>query len=375
MTVRRVLLGLAGAAGLLAAGCGGEGEDGSEVEDAVAPPAAAASCVETYSAEALARRAFAFDGTIVSVELREDPTLSDSVGETAMVPWVTFDVNRWYKGGSGEQVGIWVEHLGTPTSAGAIGGEPGARLLVTGEPRWGGEPLEDPIAWPCGFTQPYSEGAAAEWEDAFGTNEPGPSAAACAFEVSYMGHTYVSSGIGVSPIEGRPLGTAQLPPCSDTGDPEDGAPGQEIEVAEVQGVPPTLALAWQGHPETVLIRTDADYDNLPAALERLLTAPACDSGNEPIELAGPWLGIVGGDGNTEVDLVPPYTVALHVEESSAPAYERAYLTIHVPRGLEPGLTRADIRDSLWAGGTISVTARCHGARYVAEQVAAYLPAR
>ncbi|MGZ4724548.1 MAG: hypothetical protein ACXV5U_08960 [Ilumatobacteraceae bacterium] len=43
---------------------------------------------------------------------------------------------------------------------------PGTRLLVTGEPRWGGQPLDDPIAWGCGFTQRWSTGAANSWANA-----------------------------------------------------------------------------------------------------------------------------------------------------------------------------------------------------------------
>ena len=43
----------------------------------------------------------------------------------------------------------------------------GERLLVTGEPRWGGEPLDDAIAWECGFTMPFSSEAADEWARTF----------------------------------------------------------------------------------------------------------------------------------------------------------------------------------------------------------------
>ena len=41
--------------------------------------------------------------------------------------------------------------------------ELGTRLLVSGEPRWGGDALDEPIAWPCGFTRPWTEEEAAEW--------------------------------------------------------------------------------------------------------------------------------------------------------------------------------------------------------------------
>ena len=124
----------------------------------------AASCIEVYSPKTLAKRSFAFDGTLLSIESRIDPKLP-SAEESGS--WVTFDVHQWFEGGSGESVGIWMDFLNVETSAGTITAEPGTRLLVAGEPRWGGnDPLADPLAWTCGFTQPWSEDAAAEWEAA-----------------------------------------------------------------------------------------------------------------------------------------------------------------------------------------------------------------
>jgi hypothetical protein len=120
----------------------------------------AASCVEVYSPETLANRSFAFDGSVLSIETRTDPKLPAGQRET---PWVSFEVHRWYLGGSGGEVGIWMDALNVETSAGSIEAETGTRLLVAGEPRWGGDPLEDPVAWTCGFTQPWTEEAAAEW--------------------------------------------------------------------------------------------------------------------------------------------------------------------------------------------------------------------
>lgn len=83
------------------------------------------------------------------------------------MPWVTFDVDRWFRGGSASQVGVWAENLNTETSVGIISGEIGTRLLIAGEPRWDGDPLEDPIAWSCGFTQPWTAETADEWRAAF----------------------------------------------------------------------------------------------------------------------------------------------------------------------------------------------------------------
>lgn len=108
------------------------------------------SCVERYSPETLTARSFAFDGTVSSVEKGTTETGSDSV---------TFSVNRWYKGGDdGGSVTLKAFGVGGVTSAGSISGTAGERLLVTGD--------EDTI-WTCGFTQPYTTQAAAEWEAAF----------------------------------------------------------------------------------------------------------------------------------------------------------------------------------------------------------------
>ena len=39
----------------------------------------------------------------------------------------------------------------------------GSRLLVSGEPRWEGSPLDAPIAWGCGFARYYDPQTAAVW--------------------------------------------------------------------------------------------------------------------------------------------------------------------------------------------------------------------
>jgi hypothetical protein len=158
------MLGLVGV-GLLGGACARAGDreparDGAEAD----PVSVAHSCVQTYNRDTLIERSFAFDGTVDSIDLRTDPRLPEGENE---VPWVTFEVNQWYRGGSAPRIEMWIDSLNIETSAGTIKAEPGARLLVAGERRWGGDPLEDPIAWPCSFTQPWTPDAAAEWEAAF----------------------------------------------------------------------------------------------------------------------------------------------------------------------------------------------------------------
>ena len=109
----------------------------------ITPGGAAASCVERYDLTTLTHRETAFDGTVQAVN-----------GDT-----VTFTVNHWYRGGEGDRVSLaGAEVLSGVTSAGPGASlAPGTRLLVSGD---GG------FAWSCGFTQPYAESLAAQWQQA-----------------------------------------------------------------------------------------------------------------------------------------------------------------------------------------------------------------
>ncbi len=126
---------------------------------------AAASCAEGYSPTALANTAFAFDGTVTDI----GPGTTNKPGRGQLdTAAVTFTVNEWFSGGSSDTVTV---DLIRPTvdagSAETPVYEEGTRLLVSGEPRWGGEPLDDPIAWTCGdFTRYYEEAVADEWRRA-----------------------------------------------------------------------------------------------------------------------------------------------------------------------------------------------------------------
>lgn len=126
------------------------------------PSVSAASCVSRYSPETVRERAFAFDGTAKAVEMRVDANLPVEEGQAPNVAWTTFNVNQWFKGGESQEVEIWVD----PHAPGGVWPvEPGDRLLIAGEYRWG-QPPEDPLAWGCGFTQRHTPEAAAQWGDA-----------------------------------------------------------------------------------------------------------------------------------------------------------------------------------------------------------------
>lgn len=116
-----------------------------------------ASCAFEYSPSTLADRTWAFDGTLLSLGVIEDSQLGQ-------VPSATFAVNHWYRGGSGDQIAVQFE-MGS-ISEYVPNADAGVRLLVAGEPRWGGQPLDDPVAWGCGFTQPWTVDAATSWTSA-----------------------------------------------------------------------------------------------------------------------------------------------------------------------------------------------------------------
>ena len=106
----------------------------------------AASCVEPYrDAASIARRAFAFDGTVTAIS-----------GDQ-----VTFQINQAYRGASGSSVTLDASGM-TGTSITSAGGPTlavGNRYLVAGDDRF---------AWACGYTQVYDAGVAAQWAAAAG---------------------------------------------------------------------------------------------------------------------------------------------------------------------------------------------------------------
>jgi hypothetical protein len=108
------------------------------------------------------RRSWAFDGTLADLVDVDAPIGSEAEA--------TFTVHEWYRGGSGDTVTV-AFGLGTADQL-TTRPTPGTRLLVTGEPRYGGAALDDPVAWGCGFTQTWSESVAAEWRSAFAERDP-----------------------------------------------------------------------------------------------------------------------------------------------------------------------------------------------------------
>lgn len=145
------------------ASSGPASEEATAVPETPAAAAAdvLASCVEVYSPAAVARKGFAFDGTVIEI----GPARTNRPGGELDLASVTFRVHTWFRGGSDETVTVDMDSPGVVTTAAPAvpSYEVGTRLLVSGTPRWGGAPLDDPIAWSCGFTRPYDPRTAAEW--------------------------------------------------------------------------------------------------------------------------------------------------------------------------------------------------------------------
>ena len=114
------------------------------------------SCVEQFSVENLRKREFAFDGVIRSIAVPP--------GETDQPTIVTFEVTRWYKGGSSDSVEIKTYEVPGAISSASLGQEDavqleqGQRVLGSGE--------EDYL-WSCGFSMLYTPNNAELFEAAF----------------------------------------------------------------------------------------------------------------------------------------------------------------------------------------------------------------
>lgn len=187
----------------------------------------------------------------------------------------------------------------------------------------------------------------------------------CALTAQLDGRRYLGNGgFVVIPTYGDPLGTATIPPC-DEGD------GSRIEAVSIVGVSPEVAFASPDFEDTIFIAEGTDP--LPQELERLRQEPRCADGDAPIVLQGPWLGIIGADGHTEVDMVPPYDLSMRVDDASVARYERTFLTIHVAADIGHPLTRKDLQSSLWEGGDLSVNAACLDGQFWAEDVTSSPP--
>jgi hypothetical protein len=122
------------------------------------------SCVEDYDVTTLVGRAFALDGVVAAIAEKT------SSGDDPYID-VTLDVHEWFVGDGPDIVNVEMFPPGIRTSVGTADYGVGSRLLISGEPRWGGSPLESPVAWMCGFSRTYDTDTAATWREAFHLGE------------------------------------------------------------------------------------------------------------------------------------------------------------------------------------------------------------
>ncbi len=132
-------------------GGGGDGSDGGQVPadqtdgDATVDPAGGGvigSCL-AYSSEELVLREHAFHGEATEVT---DTT-------------VTFDVIEWYSAEGDASITLVVDSTLSSDTYRDFPFDEGEEYLVSGDAEF---------AWGCGFTRPYEEALAAEWNAAFG---------------------------------------------------------------------------------------------------------------------------------------------------------------------------------------------------------------
>jgi hypothetical protein len=182
--------------------------------------------------------------------------------------------------------------------------------------------------------------------------------------LQFHGRDYEGVSVAVAPEAGRDLGDGVSPPCNDSGA-TPGAPGR-VPLAELAGVSTKDAVLVRGRDDVVMVRRG--LDPIPPEVRRLMSAPACASADVPLRLEGPWLGIIGADGKTEIDLVPPYDVDVRVRSASSDRYLRAELALRVPTELGRPITRDDIHRALWHPGIVSAQVHCDGGRFVADEI-------
>ena len=186
----------------------------------------------------------------------------------------------------------------------------------------------------------------------------------------FDGREYLGRSAQVRPVPGEVLGQARLPGCNDTGQSQ-APPDEFVDVAQLPGVDPSVAVVSADYPEVMYVR--ADLEELPREVMAYLIPPRCQPSDNPITLDGQWLGIIQPDGHTELDMAPPYIVSMLVLHASSPTYLRAELSIRVGPSLGTPLTHQDIRTALWKPGTLHVVAGCDGKKFVALEVTASPP--
>lgn len=186
--------------------------------------------------------------------------------------------------------------------------------------------------------------------------------AACIFSIRLGDVAYDGSGTPERPppLTGRLL-PATVPGCNDTGG--TGAPDEEIEVAEIEGVSSEVAVFWQ---DAVLVRRGAE---LPAGSEAWFEPLTCAS-DGPTDLVGRWLGVTSQqEVRFDGDLRAPLRITFVIEETTPASddYVGYTIRIHDEGGADPALDKQAAEEALWSSrARLRAQVHCDGDRFVAD---------
>lgn len=141
--------------------------------------------------------------------------------------------------------------------------------------------------------------------------------------------------------------------CGEQGPAE---PGEEVQVAELADVALATAFRWQ---DSIFVR---DGRELPPGTEIWFRSPRCTTSGE-FELLADWLGVTGPrKPRFDGDLRPPYRVTVRVVRGPDD-YLGTTISVRADSSTEPGLGPADVKASLWEGGTVLARMACDAGRF------------
>lgn len=176
--------------------------------------------------------------------------------------------------------------------------------------------------------------------------------ASCAAVIVHDGATYAGQGrvLRDPATTGREV-AAVLPGCDDSGGQDEAEEDQQVQVAELEGVPLETAFLWQ---ESIFVR---EGHELPQAAEAWFEVPRCTSETE-FEILADWLGVTTPKKpRFDGDLRPPYRLEVHVVEGPD-EYVGATVELHADGATDPALGPEDVKSSLWEGGTVRARVSC-----------------
>jgi hypothetical protein len=184
-------------------------------------------------------------------------------------------------------------------------------------------------------------------------------AGSCADVIEYDGHTYAGAGrLRRAPEVSGASMSAVRPACDDVGGVGGDQEDEAIRVVTLTGVDPDVAVFFQGN---VYLRPGRE---LPAWTQRWFQAPRCDSAGI-LELRGKWLGVTSPlKPRFDGDLRLPYRLNVHVT-SGPEEYVGEVVAVQATEATDPALTPADVKKTLWQGGSVSASVRCADGRFEA----------